>query len=46
MDNGTWNDYSTDYGSVYGYIVEFTPYENEWNTEEAKYQSITRTASY
>ena len=48
---GTWNDIKNtasgtgDYSAKYAF-VEFTPYENDWNTEEAKYQSITRTASY
>ncbi|MCQ2588001.1 MAG: hypothetical protein MJ174_07795 [Treponema sp.] len=49
-NNGFWNDQplqntSKDYASK-SYIVEYTPYENEWNIEEAQYQSITRTASY
>ena len=48
---GTWNDIKNtasgngDYSAKYAF-VEFTPYENEWNKEEAQYQSITRTASY
>ncbi len=46
MNNGTWNDYSTDYGSVYGYIVEFTPYENQWNKEKANYPSMKSQMSY
>ncbi len=49
-NNGFWNDqpmtnYNADYASK-SYIVEYTPYVNQWVTEEAQYQSTTRTASY
>lgn len=49
-NNGFWNDQpvsnsNTTYRSM-AYFVEFTPYENKWHTEEAKYQSITRKESY
>ncbi|MBQ0051979.1 MAG: hypothetical protein KBT11_07945 [Treponema sp.] len=46
LSSGKWNDYAADYGSVYGYIVEFTPYENQWNTEKANYPSMKATMSY
>ncbi|MCQ2589574.1 MAG: hypothetical protein MJ179_04040 [Treponema sp.] len=47
--NGYWNDqaYSTQTGGyAAGYIVEFTPYTNAYNTETANYQAIKRTATY
>ncbi|MCQ2241108.1 hypothetical protein [Treponema sp.] len=46
LSSGKWNDYAADYGSVYGYIVEFTPYENQWNTEKANYPSMKAQMSY
>ncbi len=46
LSSGYWNDYSADYGSVYGYIVEFTPYENQWNTEKANYPSMKAHMNY
>ncbi len=46
LSSGKWNDYAADYGSVYGYIVEFTPYENQWNTEKANYPSMKAQMNY
>lgn len=46
LSSGKWNDYAADYGSVYGYIVEFTPYENDWNTEKANYPSMKAQMNY
>lgn len=46
LGSGKWNDYAADYGSVYGYIVEFTPYENEWNKEKANYPSMKAQMNY
>lgn len=46
LSSGKWNDYAADYGSVYGYIVEFTPYENQWNTEKANYPSMKAQMTY
>lgn len=46
LSSGKWNDYAADYGSVYGYIVEFTPYENDWNKEKANYPSMKAQMNY
>ncbi|MCQ2585688.1 MAG: hypothetical protein MJ185_08850 [Treponema sp.] len=46
LSSGKWNDYAADYGSVYGYIVEFSPYENQWNTEKANYPSMKAQITY
>lgn len=48
---GYWNDQKyncTDATNSHcaGYIVEFTPYSNAYNTETANYQAIKRTATY
>lgn len=46
LSSGKWNDYAADYGSVYGYIVEFSPYENQWNKEKANYPSMKANMNY
>lgn len=41
-----WNDYSYDNPNVKAYIVEFTPYETQYGTQVASYQSVSNSASY
>lgn len=45
LENGEWNDYSYNYESVTGFIVEFTPYQTIWNEETGQFDKTPAQAS-
>lgn len=45
-DSQKWNDFGYNNTDVEGYIVEFTPYETQYGTQVASYQSVSNSASY